>query len=129
MTTLRTVSIIGAGQMGAGIAQTVALGGYEVRLYDIDADRLPTAVAGIAASLSRHVARGGIDQAQADAALARIATTDVLTQAASADLIIEAAVEDEAVKKAVFTGLLPHLGPDTLLALSLIHISEPTRPY
>ncbi len=123
MTTLRTVSIIGAGQMGAGIAQTVALGGYEVRLYDIDADRLPTAVAGIAASFARHVARGSIDQAQADAALARIMTTDMLTEAARADLVIEAAVEDEAVKKAVFAELLPHLGPDTLLASNTSSIS------
>lgn len=123
MTTLRTVSIIGAGQMGAGIAQTVALGGYEVRLYDIDACRLPVAVATIAASVARQVGRGELDQAKADAALARITTTDVLTEAAAVDLVIEAAVEDEAVKKAVFADLLPHLGPDTLLASNTSSIS------
>ncbi|MBB5747356.1 3-hydroxybutyryl-CoA dehydrogenase [Brevundimonas variabilis] len=123
MTTLRTVSIIGAGQMGAGIAQTVALGGYDVRLYDIDTARLPVAVASIAASLARQVGRGGIDQAQADQAMARITTTEHLAEAGAVDLVLEAAVEDEAVKKAVLTGLLPHLGPDTLLASNTSSIS------
>jgi len=123
MTTLRTVSIIGAGQMGAGIAQTVALGGYDVRLYDIDRDRLPVAVASIAASLARQVGRGGIDQAQADQAMARIVITEHLSEAGAVDLVLEAAVEDEAVKKAVLAELLPHLGPDTLVASNTSSIS------
>lgn len=123
MTTLRTVSIIGAGQMGAGIAQTVALGGYDVRLYDIDRDRLPVAVASIAASLARQVGRGGIDQTQADQAMARIVTTEHLSEAGAVDLVLEAAVEDEAVKKAVLAELLPHLGPDTLVASNTSSIS------
>ncbi|PZO03855.1 MAG: 3-hydroxybutyryl-CoA dehydrogenase [Alphaproteobacteria bacterium] len=123
MTTLRTVSIIGAGQMGAGIAQTVAMGGYDVRLYDIDADRLPTALAAIAASLARQVGRGSIDQARADQAMSRIVTTEHLAEAGAVDLVLEAAVEDEAVKKAVLAELLPHLGPDTLLASNTSSIS------
>lgn len=123
MTTLRTVSIIGAGQMGAGIAQTVALGGYDVRLYDIDRDRLPVAVASIAASLARQVGRGGIDQTQADQAMARIVITEHLSEAGAVDLVLEAAVEDEAVKKAVLAELLPHLGPDTLVASNTSSIS------
>ena len=72
MTTIRTVAIIGAGQMGSGIAQAVASGGYEVRLYDLSAERVPLAQGEIAASLARRAARGLMTPAEADAALARI---------------------------------------------------------
>jgi len=123
MTTIRTVAIIGAGQMGSGIAQTVALGGYDVGLYDRDPARVDTARASIAASLARHVARGGIGQADADAALARIQPRASLAEAGKADLVIEAAVEDEAVKKAIFAELTPHLGADTLLSSNTSSIS------
>ncbi|HEY1073137.1 3-hydroxybutyryl-CoA dehydrogenase [Brevundimonas sp.] len=123
MTTIRTVAIIGAGQMGSGIAQTVAAGGYEVRLYDLSAERIPLAQGEIAASLARRAARGLTTQAEADAALARIRPVASLAEAAQADLVIEAASEDEAVKKSVFVDLLPHLGPDTLLASNTSSIS------
>lgn len=123
MTTIRTVAIIGAGQMGAGIAHAVALGGYQVRLYDVDPERLPTALASIGASLARQTGRAAIEAADADAALARISTTSDLAEAAKADLVIEAALEDEGVKKAIFTALKPLLGPDTLLASNTSSIS------
>jgi 3-hydroxybutyryl-CoA dehydrogenase len=123
MTTIRTVAVIGAGQMGSGIAQAVASGGYEVRLYDLSAERIPLAQGEIAASLARRAARGLTTQVEADAALARIQPVASLAEAARADLIIEAASEDEAVKKAVFVDLLPHLGPDTLLASNTSSIS------
>ncbi|MBA3048541.1 3-hydroxybutyryl-CoA dehydrogenase [Brevundimonas sp.] len=123
MTTIRSVAIIGAGQMGAGIAQTVAAGGYQVLLYDAAADRVPQAQASIAASLARQVDRGLTERAAADAALARISAAPSLAAAAKADLVIEAAVEDEAVKKAILTDLVPHLGPDTLLASNTSSIS------
>lgn len=123
MTTIRTVAIIGAGQMGSGIAQTVAAGGYEVRLYDLSAERIPLAQGEIAASLARRAGRGLTTQAEADAALARIQPVASLAEAAQADLVIEAASEDEAVKKAVFVDLLPHLRPDTLLASNTSSIS------
>jgi len=123
MTTIRSVAIVGAGQMGAGIAQTVAAGGYQVLLYDAAADRVPQAQAAIAASLARQVDRGLTDRAAADAALARISAAPSLAAAARADLVIEAAVEDEAVKKAILTDLVPHLGPDTLLASNTSSIS------
>ena len=123
MTTIRTVAIIGAGQMGSGIAQTVAAGGYEVRLYDLSAERIPLAQGEIAASLARRAGRGLTTQAEADAALARIRPVASLAEAAQADLVIEAASEDEAVKKAVFVDLLPHLRPDTLLASNTSSIS------
>ncbi|MBD3833380.1 3-hydroxybutyryl-CoA dehydrogenase [Brevundimonas bullata] len=123
MTTIRTVAVIGAGQMGSGIAQAVSTGGYDVRLYDLSAERIPLAQGEIAASLARRVGRGLMTSAEADAALARIRHVASLAEAAQADLIIEAASEDEAVKKSVFVGLLPHLRPDTLLASNTSSIS------
>ena len=123
MTTIKTVAIVGAGQMGAGIAQTVAAGGYDVGLYDIAPERPPQAVAAIAASLARQVSRGLLARDAADAALARVRPLDSLAEAARADLIIEAAVEDEAVKKGILAGLAPLLGPDTLLASNTSSIS------
>jgi 3-hydroxybutyryl-CoA dehydrogenase len=123
MSTIRTVAIIGAGQMGAGIAQAIAAGGYEVKLYDAAGDRVPVAVASIAASLARQVAKGGVEQAEADATLRRIGAAGSIAEAAKADLVIEAAVEEEAVKKAILTELVPHLGPDTLLATNTSSIS------
>ena len=124
MSTISTVAILGAGQMGAGIAQAVALGGYSVRLYDVVAERLPLAQGEIAASLARHVARGLIDQAQADAALTRIVTVPALEAAVTGvDLVIEATLEDEAVKKAVYAQVIPHLGAQTLIASNTSSIS------
>ncbi|WP_426038708.1 3-hydroxybutyryl-CoA dehydrogenase [Brevundimonas sp. DC300-4] len=121
--TIKTVAVIGAGQMGVGIAHAVALGGYQVRLYDVAAERLPTALGVIAASLARQVERGGVTQAQADTALANISGVETLAEAGKSDLVIEAAVEDEATKKAVFAELVPHLGADTLLASNTSSIS------
>ncbi|WP_372708127.1 3-hydroxybutyryl-CoA dehydrogenase [Brevundimonas sp.] len=123
MTIIRSVSIVGAGQMGAGIAQAVAAGGYDVILHDAAAERVPQAQAAIAASLARQVGRGLTTQADADATLKRITPARSLAEAAKADLVIEAAVEDEAVKKAILAELLPHLGPDTLLASNTSSIS------
>lgn len=123
MTTIRTVAVIGAGQMGSGIAQVVAAGGYEVKLYDLAPDRVTLALGEIAASLARRAARGLSTEAEAQAALQRIAPAASLAEAAKADLVIEAASEEEAVKKGVFTELTPLLGPDTLLASNTSSIS------
>ncbi|WP_428151103.1 3-hydroxybutyryl-CoA dehydrogenase [Brevundimonas sp.] len=121
--TIKSVAVIGAGQMGVGIAHAVALGGYQVRLYDLAADRLPVAIGVIGASLARSVERGAVTRAQADAALANISGVETLAEAGKADLVIEAAVEDEATKKAVFAELVPHLGANTLLASNTSSIS------
>ncbi|NBB63969.1 3-hydroxybutyryl-CoA dehydrogenase [Pseudomonas sp. ODNR1LW] len=124
MSTITTVAVLGAGQMGAGIAHAVSLGGYTVRLYDVTAARLPLALGEIGASLSRHVGRGLVEQGDADAALARISVTESLADAVTgADLVIEAALEDEAVKKAVYAQVAPFLGPQTLLASNTSSIS------
>jgi 3-hydroxybutyryl-CoA dehydrogenase len=123
MTSIRSVAIVGAGQMGAGIAQAVAAGGYQVMLYDSAGDRVPQAQAVIAAGLARQVERGLTDRAAADAALARVTAAPSLAAAAKADLVIEAAIEDEATKKAILAELTPHLGVDTLLASNTSSIS------
>jgi 3-hydroxybutyryl-CoA dehydrogenase len=123
MTTIRTVAIIGAGQMGSGIAQAIATGGYSVALYDAVAERVPQAQAAIAASLARQVGRGLLDTVAADAAQSRITVAASLAEAGKADLVIEAAVEDEAVKKALLAELVPHLAPQTLLASNTSSIS------
>src|SRR5690606_10884185 len=116
MTSIRTVGVVGAGQMGAGIAHVCALGGREVRLFDVAAERLTTAVAEIRSNLARQVGKGVVSQADADAAVGRIKPVQALEEVAAVDLVIEAATEDENTKKAVFTALTPHLRPDTLLA-------------
>lgn len=123
MITIKTVAIVGAGQMGAGIAHAVALGGYEVRLYDVASSRVAEAQGAIAASLARQVGRGLMAQSAADAALAHIRPAADLAEVGAADLVIEAAVEDEAVKKAVFVELTPFLGPNTLLSSNTSSIS------
>lgn len=123
MTTIRTVAVIGAGQMGSGIAQVVAAGGYEVKLYDIAPDRVTLALGEIGASLARRAARGLSTETEAQAALQRISAVATLAEAAKADLVIEAASEEEAVKKGVFAELTPLLGPDTLLASNTSSIS------
>ncbi|MBL0969117.1 MAG: 3-hydroxybutyryl-CoA dehydrogenase [Brevundimonas sp.] len=123
MSTIRTVAIVGAGQMGAGIAQTVAAGGYDVLLFDAAGDRVPQALGAIAASLARQVSRDLTEQSAADAALKRIRQAASLAEAAKADLVIEAAVEDETTKKSIFLELTPLLGPTTLLASNTSSIS------
>jgi len=123
MTTIRSVAIVGAGQMGAGIAQAVAVGGYQVLLFDAAPDRVPQAQAAVAASLARQVERGITDQPSADAALSRISAVSSLAAAGKADLVIEAAVEDEAVKKGILADLVPHLAAHTVLASNTSSIS------
>lgn len=122
MSSIKTVAVLGAGQMGVGIAQAVALGGYAVRLHDVSAERMASAMAEIGASLARQAGRGLVDQTTADAAMGRIAPA-TLAQAGAADLVIEAAVEDETVKKALLAELTPHLGADTLVASNTSSIS------
>ena len=109
--------------MGAGIAQTIARGGHDVGLFDHAPGQVDIARAAVAASLARQVGRGELAPTDADAILARIRPLATLADAGTADLVIEAAVEDEAVKKAIFAELTPHLGADTLLSSNTSSIS------
>ncbi|MCK8463891.1 3-hydroxybutyryl-CoA dehydrogenase [Aliiroseovarius sp. S1339] len=120
---IETIGIVGAGQMGNGIAHVMALAGYEVRLNDISQDSLDAAVARIAKNMERQVAREAITSDDRDKAMGLISTTMKLPDIGSTDLIIEAATENEALKKKIFDGLLPHLKPETILTSNTSSIS------
>ncbi|MEP3442121.1 MAG: 3-hydroxybutyryl-CoA dehydrogenase [Sulfitobacter sp.] len=120
---IQTIGIVGAGQMGNGIAHVMSLAGYDVMLTDISADALNKAMESMRGNMSRQVSRDKITEAEMEAALARIKTTTTLTDLGPSDLIIEAATERETVKQAIFEDLLPHLGPHTILTSNTSSIS------
>jgi 3-hydroxybutyryl-CoA dehydrogenase len=117
------VGVVGAGQMGNGIAHVFALAGYDVLMTDISQEALDKARQVIAGNMDRQVTRGKITAADRDAALARIETTPVLKDVGPCDLIIEAATEREMVKTAIFEDLVPHLAPHTILTSNTSSIS------
>lgn len=117
------VGIVGAGQMGNGIAHVFSLAGFDVLLNDISAEALEKGMVSIKANMSRQVARGKITDAEMAAALARIKTTETLSELGPSDLIIEAATERETIKQAIFEDLLPHLKPETILTSNTSSIS------
>ncbi|WP_299146890.1 3-hydroxybutyryl-CoA dehydrogenase [uncultured Tateyamaria sp.] len=120
---IKTVGIVGAGQMGNGIAHVMSLAGYDVLLNDVSGDALDAAVATIDRNLERQVSRDKISADEKAAAMARIKTTPTLTDLGRTDLIIEAATERETVKQAIFEDLLPHLQPHTILTSNTSSIS------
>ena len=120
---IQTVGIVGAGQMGNGIAHVFAVAGYDVLMTDISQESLDKATALIARNLDRQVTKGKITAADRDAALARIRTTLKLSDLGQTDLVIEAATERETVKQAIFEDLLPHLKPTTILTSNTSSIS------
>jgi 3-hydroxybutyryl-CoA dehydrogenase len=120
---IRTIGIVGAGQMGNGIAHVCALAGYDVIMSDVSQEALDSAMALVDKNLGRQVSREKITEADKDAALGRIHTTLSLADLAPADLIIEAATERETVKTAIFEDLLPHLKPEAILTSNTSSIS------
>ncbi|MBJ3763586.1 3-hydroxybutyryl-CoA dehydrogenase [Maribius pontilimi] len=120
---IKSVGVIGAGQMGNGIAHVCALAGYDVLLNDVKAEALDKALELIGANMDRQVSREKITAADRDAAMQRIATTTTLTDLGQSDLVIEAATEREAVKDAIFSELVPALKPDTILTSNTSSIS------
>jgi len=123
MVDIRSVGIVGAGQMGSGIAHVVALGGYDVHLHDVSSDRIEAGLKQIERNMSRQVVRGIITQDAMDAGLARIRSAPELQTIGATDLAIEAATENEVVKKSIFKALTPYLKPDTILASNTSSIS------
>ncbi|CAM3270752.1 3-hydroxybutyryl-CoA dehydrogenase [Asticcacaulis taihuensis] len=123
MTTIRTVGIIGAGQMGAGIAQVCAQGGYEVALYDASADAVKAAVGRIEKGLARLVEKEAITTEQATDALKKLMPAASVSELKDCDLVIEAATEKEEVKNAIFKSVCEHLKPEALLASNTSSIS------
>jgi 3-hydroxybutyryl-CoA dehydrogenase len=123
MAEIRTIGVIGAGQMGSGIAHVCALAGYDVLINDISSDRVAAGLKLIEKNLVRQVSRGIVGEADMDAALRRIKGADSLAAIGAADLAIEAATENEEVKKQIFRALQPHLASGTLLASNTSSIS------
>jgi len=120
---IQSVGIVGAGQMGNGIAHVFALAGYDVTMTDINAAALDAAPEVIGRNLDRQINRGLVTADDKAAALRRIGSTPHLTDLGRLDLIIEAATEREAVKAAIFESLVPHLAAHTILTSNTSSIS------
>ena len=123
MTTIKTVGVIGAGQMGNGIAHVCALSGYDVLLADADAARIDAGLSIIQKNMARQVTRNLIDQAAMDAGLKRIKPAPKLAAFEPCDLVIESIVEQDEPKRKVFAELKSTLKPTTILASNTSSIS------
>ena len=117
------VGIIGAGQMGCGIAQVVAAAGYHVGVYDAAAERITAGIAGIDAGLSRRVKSGKLTEEAKASTLAHIAPVASLEGFSDFDLVIESATENEAIKRQIFESVTPHLKADCIIASNTSSIS------
>jgi len=120
---IQRVGIIGAGQMGSGIAHVCALAGLDVHLFDVQAAALSGAIASIERNLSRQASRGKITDADVGAAMGRIATGQDHAAFGDADLVVEAATENEEIKRAILKELVPHLSETALIATNTSSIS------
>ncbi|MEO1252295.1 MAG: 3-hydroxybutyryl-CoA dehydrogenase [Pseudomonadota bacterium] len=123
MTQINSVGVIGAGQMGNGIAHVFAAAGYDVRLNDIDEARIKDAISTIETNLARQVAKDKIAEGDAKAAMARIKPAPELSALSDCDLVIEAASESQALKKEIFTALSKVLKPEAIMATNTSSIS------
>jgi 3-hydroxybutyryl-CoA dehydrogenase len=120
---IKSVGVVGAGQMGSGIAHVFALAGFDVLMTDVKEASLTAAVALIERNIERQVTKGRVLPADKRAAMERIKTTLKLADLGACDLIIEAATERETVKVAIFEDLVPHLKPHTILTSNTSSIS------
>ncbi|RMH45956.1 MAG: 3-hydroxybutyryl-CoA dehydrogenase, partial [Alphaproteobacteria bacterium] len=120
---IKSIGVVGAGQMGSGIAHVCALAGYEVLLSDVSREALDKAMTVIDRNMDRQVRSGKISEDDKRAGLQRIRTTLDLKELGRCDLIIEAATERETVKNAIFEDLVPHLKPETILTSNTSSIS------
>ncbi|MEE8296755.1 MAG: 3-hydroxybutyryl-CoA dehydrogenase [Hyphomicrobium sp.] len=120
---IKKVGVIGAGQMGSGIAHVIALGGYSVSLNDLRKEIVDDALAKIEKSMARQASKGVIKESDAKAALKRIGFASSFDEFASCDLVIEAATEDEAIKRKIFAALCPKLPEGALIATNTSSIS------
>jgi len=123
MSALKKIGVIGAGQMGSGIAHVCALAGFDVLLNDVTAERIQSGLATINGNMARQVSTGKLSEADRKAALAHIAAAESFDLFADADLVIEAAAENEKIKRDILAGLSKALKPDALLATNTSSIS------
>lgn len=123
MAAIQKIGVIGAGQMGNGIAHVCAVAGFDVVLLDISEEQLKKALATIDKNLTRQVSKGKIAETEKAAALGRIKTTTAYADFGDSDLVIEAATEDEQVKRKIFAQLCPALKPEAYIASNTSSIS------
>jgi 3-hydroxybutyryl-CoA dehydrogenase len=123
MADIKKVGVIGAGLMGNGIAHVAALSGLDVVLMDVHAPALEKAMATIGKNMERQVQKGGVQAADRDAALKRIATATDNSRFGDCDIVIEAATENEQVKRKIFDALHPVLRPEVMIASNTSSIS------
>ena len=120
---IQKVGIVGAGQMGSGIAHVIALSGYDVMLHDVAKEKVDAALLVIDKNLARQVASGKISEDDKRKALARISYADAMARFGDSDLVIEAATEDETVKRKIFVALCPFLKPNAIVSTNTSSIS------
>ncbi len=120
---IRKVGVIGAGQMGNGIAQVLAQAGFNVGLNDVSKERIEAGLATINGNLQRRVKSGKFSEAERQAALSRIKPVPAYDGFSDYDLVIESAVEDEQVKRKIYQALCPHLKPEAIVGSNTSSIS------
>ena len=120
---MKTIGIIGAGQMGSGIAHVCALSGYEVFMHDIDETAIESGMATISGNLARQVGSERITRDERHDALNRLRSTPMVEDLKQCDMVIEAATENEQVKQAIYKAVCPHLGDNAILATNTSSIS------
>ncbi|AZO50792.1 MAG: 3-hydroxybutyryl-CoA dehydrogenase [Mesorhizobium sp.] len=123
MSKIETIGIVGAGQMGGGIAHVSALSGYKVLIYDISPERIEKGIATISGNMARQVGSGKLEEKARNEAMGRISAASAMADLAGADLVIEAATEDETVKRKIYAQLCPQLNPEAILATNTSSIS------
>ncbi len=120
---IRSIGVIGAGQMGSGIAHVCALAGFDIKLNDLSADRVRAGIATINGNMARQVTRKRITEEERQAALKRIKPAEKYDDFGDCDLVIEAAAEKEDVKRQIFSALCPLLKPETIVGTNTSSIS------
>jgi 3-hydroxybutyryl-CoA dehydrogenase len=120
---IERIGVIGAGQMGCGIAHVLSLAGFHVVMEDIDAGKLDHAISDVRKNMKRQVAKGIVREEAVEPALARITPVNALAPVAACDVVIETATEDEAVKCGIFRELCPLLPKETVIATNTSSIS------
>lgn len=120
---IQKIAVIGAGQMGNGIAHVCALAGHDILLHDVSSDRIDSGIATITGNMTRQISSGRITEEERETALDRINAAITLEEVGTADLIIESATEKEEIKSAIFESVTPYLSDHTLLATNTSSIS------
>jgi 3-hydroxybutyryl-CoA dehydrogenase len=120
---LKNIGIIGAGQMGCGIAHVSAAAGYKVHIYDLSQDRIESGLATINGNFARQVTNGKMTDEERSTALSHITGSANVNDLAPSDLVIEAATEDESVKRKIYTQVCPVLKPEAILATNTSSLS------